>query len=140
MSDKSVSDLVETMKVLQALQPQAPAPSPARDDKDITKTVVGGVVALIGAIILALVFWVGSSVNSLSSVVTRMSANMDTLQKTVNDIQAAQNTTGQQLADGKAVNAKQDARQDAVEADINRIKERVRMLEGQKPVRVGPSE
>jgi len=120
----STADIVSAMVTLNAQQ----------DDRGITKVIVGGVCAAIGAILLALIFWVGSSVNSLSTNVTKMSANVDQLQKSISDLQTTQGTASQQLADGKATDARQDARADAIDADINRMKERVRILEGQKPL------
>jgi len=127
------------LELLAALVPllRPPATPSGGDDRGITRLIVGGATAAIGAIMLGLIFWVGTSVNSLSGSVTKMSANVDQLQKSIADLQVNQGATSTQVSDGKATNAKQDARADAQEADINRIKERVRMLEGQKPLQLG---
>lgn len=119
------------------LRPPAPPAAPAAERGDLTKTIVGGIVATIGAVALALIFWVGTSVSGLSTTVTKIGANVDQVQKSIADLQATQGATSTQLSDGKAANAKQDARADAQEADINRVKERVRILEGQKPLGAG---
>lgn len=91
---------------------------------------------IVVAIILALCLWVGASVSSLGTIVTRMSANVDALQKGIADLQASQGSASLQLSDTKATNARQDARADAMEADVVRVKERVRMLEGQRPIHI----
>jgi hypothetical protein len=119
------------------LRPPAPPASPAVERGDLTRTIVGGIVATIGAVALALIFWVGTSVSGLSTAVTKMGGNVEGVQKAIADLQATQGSTSTQLSDGKAVNAKQDARADAQEADMNRVKERVRILEGQKPLGLG---
>lgn len=127
------------MEIMQAMQlmhtPSAPVPVPARDDGGgVTKLIVGGIVVLIGVIMLGVFGWVGSSVNGLNTTVTKMSANVDQLQKSIADLQQTQGTATQQLSDIRTQNARQDARADAVEADLKRMKERIRMAEGQKPL------
>ena len=128
------------MEIMQAMQlVQSPPPSPAaaperEENSGVTKAVVTGICAMLGAIILALIFWVGSSVNGLSTTVTKMSANVDQLQKSIADLQQTQGTATQQLADIRTTNAKQDAEQLAIKEDLNRMKERIRIVEGQKPL------
>lgn len=129
----SMNDMLTIIAALRGGTPPTPT-SPGSEKEGTTKLVVGGVISMIGAIMLGLIFWVGSSVNGLSTSVTKMSANVDQLQKSISDLQQSQGTTSQQLSDGKAVNARQDARMDAVDADINRMKERLRIVEGQKPL------
>lgn len=129
---QNISELLTIITALKA--PPAP-PAPASSDKDsVTKVIIGGIVTILGAVVLALIFWVGTSVSDLSKSVTTMSANVDQLQKAIADLQQSQGTASQQLADGKATNARQDARADAIEADVGRIKERLRIVEGQKPL------
>jgi len=67
--------------------------------------------------------------------VTKMSANVDQLQKSIADLQQTQGTATQQLSDIRTQNARQDARDDAIEAEMKRVKDRVRIAEGQKPLR-----
>lgn len=126
--------LTELMQAMQAMH-AAPASAPSNEDKGVTKVIVGGVTAMIGAIMLVLILWVGSSVSGLSTAVTKMSANVDQLQKSITDLQQSQGTASQQLADGKATDARQDARLDAHDVENNRMKERLRLLEGQPPLR-----
>lgn len=128
---------IEEIAALVAATRPPPAPAPVQlphDDRGLAKHAS----TVIVAIILALCLWVGNSVSSLGTTVTRMSANVDALQKGIADLQASQGSASVQLSDTKATNAKQDARADAMEADIGRVKERVRILEGQKPIQLEP--
>jgi septal ring factor EnvC (AmiA/AmiB activator) len=129
--------LMEILQAVQMMNPPAQATAVVNKDEDrgVTKAIVGGICAMLGAIILALIFWVGSSVNGLGTTVTKMSANVDQLQKSIADLQQTQGTATQQLSDIRTTNAKQDAEQDAVKADIVRMKERLRIVEGQKPLK-----
>jgi len=130
--------LMEIMQAMQLMQspPPALAQAPARDDdRGVTKLIVGAIVVLIGVIMLGVFGWVGSSVNSLNTTVTKMSANVDQLQKSIADLQQTQGTATQQLADIRTTNAKQDAEQLAIKEDLNRMKERIRIVEGQPPLR-----
>lgn len=127
---------MEIMQAMQLMHTPNPVAVPVKDDGgSITKLVVGGICAMMGAIILALIFWLGSSVTGLNTTVTKMSSNVDQLQKSIADLQQTQGTATQQLSDIRTQNARQDARQDAVEADLKRMKERIRIAEGQAPLR-----
>ncbi len=125
---------MQAMQLMHTPNP-LPVPVPVRDDdRGVTKLIVGGVVILIGAIMLGLFGWVGTSVNGLNTTVTKMSANVDQLQKSIADLQQTQGTAAQQLSDIRNTNTRQDARDDAIEAEMKRVKDRVRMAEGQKPL------
>ncbi len=125
---------MQAMQLMHTPNP-VPVPVPVRDDdRGVTKLIVGGVVILIGAIMLGLFGWVGTSVNGLNTTVTKMSANVDQLQKSIADLQQTQGTAAQQLSDIRNTNTRQDARDDAIEAEMKRVKDRVRMAEGQKPL------
>jgi hypothetical protein len=63
-----------------------------------------------------------------------LSANVSSVQKSIADLQTSQGSAAQQLADGKAIDAKQDSRLDGHDAEFNRLKERMRIVEGQKPL------
>ena len=130
----SLMEIMQAMQLMQA--PPAPVPVPIRDDdRGVTKLIVGGVIAVIGVIMLAVFGWVGTSVNGLNTTVTKMSANVDQLQKSIADLQQTQGTATQQLSNIRTQNARQDARDDAIEAEMKRVKDRVRIAEGQKPLR-----
>lgn len=86
------------------------------------------------AVILALILWAGGQLWGLNNTVTRMSANVDTLTKSISDLQQGQGSSSKTIGDLQRSDAAQDARAMAIEADINRVKERVRLLEGQKPL------
>ncbi|MBD8699267.1 hypothetical protein IFT54_05485 [Sphingomonas sp. CFBP 13714] len=134
-------NLGQMLDLLKAFNPPvAPVVAPVvtavkgEDNAGVTKIVVAGIIALIGAIMLALFFWVGTSVNGLNTTVTKMSSNVDQLQKSIAELQQTQGSAAQQLSDLRITNTRQDARHDAVEADLKRMKERIRMAEGQKPL------
>ncbi|MET4594551.1 hypothetical protein [Sphingomonas sp. PvP015] len=129
---------MEIMQAMQLMQSPPPAPQPVQvreTEGGVAKVVVGGICTMLGAIILALIFWVGSSVNGLGTTVTKMSANVDQLQKSIADLQQTQGSATQALGDLRATNAKQDAEQLAIKEDLNRMKERIRIVEGQPPLR-----
>lgn len=132
----SLMEIMQAMQLMHTPNPvPVPVPVPVRDDdRGVTKLIVGGVVILIGAIMLGLFGWVGTSVNGLNTTVTKMSANVDQLQKSIADLQQTQGTAAQQLSDIRNTNTRQDARDDAIEAEMKRVKDRVRMAEGQKPL------
>lgn len=117
-----------------ALTP-VPVPVPApRQENSLAEKIIGGAATLIGAIILALLFWVGNSIGDLSKSVTLMSANVDNLQKAIADLQQGQGATSKTTSDLQAGLAASGARTTAIENDVTRVKERVRMLEGQRPL------
>ncbi len=134
--------IMEIMQAIQLIHPPAapvpapvPVPVPVEKDNSVTKLIIGGVVGFIGIVMMAVFLWVGSSVNGLNTTVTKMSANVDQLQKSITDLQQTQGSAAQQLSDLKITNTRQDARHDAVDADLKRMKERIRLVEGQKPLR-----
>lgn len=117
--------------LIEALAQRPPPPAPASpDERGIAKHAA----TIIVAIILGLCMWVGSTVSSLSTAVTKMQGTMDEVQRSVGNLQASQTTAVQQVSDLRTLVAKGDARADAVEADVGRVKERIRILEGQKPI------
>lgn len=120
--------LMEMIGAMNALHPTA---APVDNSGNTFAKAAGGVIV---ALVLALMVWVGSTLSGLTTSMATLTANVSSVQKSIADLQQSQGSTLQQLADGKASDAKQDARLDAHEADTNRIKERVRMLEGQKPL------
>lgn len=108
-----------------AIQALAPA-----EEKGIAKHAPG----IIVAILLMLIAWTGSTLLNLNTTVTRLSANVDTLSKSIGDLQSGQGASSKTISDLQRSDAAQDARDNAFEADMNRVKERVRVLEGQKPL------
>lgn len=133
----SAADIAAAMAVLTPhITPPAPPPPPPADNS-VVKLVVGGVVALIGIIMAALFIWVGSSVQDLSRSVTLMSANVDNLQKSITELQQGQGANSKSTSDLQAQVAAGAARSTAIEQDMNRVKERVRILEGQRPLNTG---
>lgn len=131
----SLMDIMQAMQIMHPpAAPVVPVPVPVEKDNSVTKLIIGGVVGFIGIVMMAVFLWVGSSVNGLNQTVTKMSANVDQLQKSITDLQQTQGSAAQQLSDLKITNTRQDARDDAIEAEMKRVKDRVRMAEGQKPV------
>lgn len=90
--------------------------------------------SIIGAVILALILWAGGQLLNLNNTVTRMSADVSALSKSIDGLQSGQGASAKTIGDLQRSDAAQDARDNAYEADMNRVKERVRMLEGQKPL------
>jgi hypothetical protein len=127
--------LMEMIGAMNALQHQnASSAAPVDNSGNTFAKTAGGVIV---ALVLALMVWVGSTLSGLTTSMATLTANVSSVQKSIADLQTSQGSAAQQLADGKANDAKQDARLDAHEADTNRIKERIRMLEGQEPLTSG---
>jgi len=133
------------MEIMQAMALVHPAPAPvapvpvavpvtAEKDGGVTKLIIGGVIAFIGFILLLTFGYAANSLTNLNTTVTKMSSNVDQLQKSIAELQQTQGSASQQLSDLRITNTRQDARDDAVEADLKRMKERIRMAEGQKPL------
>ena len=133
------------MEIMQAVSlahqpaPVAPVVPPA-SETSLTRAIITGTSAMIGIIVIGLLAWVATSVSNLNTNMGIVSVSLTTIQKSIADLQQSQGSAAQQLADGKAIDAKQDARLDAHEADMSRVKERIRLLEGQPPVNVGGSD
>lgn len=89
---------------------------------------------IVVAVILALILWVGNTVSGMTTTVTRISTNVDQLQTSIGDLRSGQSQATKTMADLQAAQAKNDARADAIEADMMRVKERVRQLEGKPPL------
>ena len=106
------------------------AANTSQEEKGIAKHVQ----SIIVAVILALTFWVGTTLLSLNNIGTKMSANIDGLTKSISDLQAGQGQSSRTIGDLRNAQAASKARQDASDADMNRVKERIRILEGQKPL------
>ncbi len=115
----------QTLEIVAAIQALTPP-----EEKGIAKHAT----SIIVAIVLALILWVGGTLWGLNNTVTRMSANVDTLSKSISDLQSGQGASTKTISDLQRSDAAQDARGNAFEADMNRIKERVRILEGQRPL------
>jgi len=123
--------LMEMIGAMNALQHQNAPPVPVDNSGNSFAKAAGGIIV---ALVLALMVWVGSTLSGLTTSMATLTANVSSVQKSIADLQQSQGSAAQQLADGKANDAKQDARLDAHEADTNRIKERIRVLEGQPPL------
>lgn len=121
----SMEDIVAAITALHATAPAG--------EKGLAKHAT----SIVAAVVLALVLWVGSSVTSLGTTVTRISANVDQVQKSISDLQQGQTVATKSMADLQAASAKTDARADALDADMARTKERVRILEGNAPLQLG---
>lgn len=129
----TAAEIAAAIAVASAAPPPAPAPAPAKEDS-LSKTLVNGAVSVIGLIIVALIFWIGNSINDLSKSVVIMSTNVESLQKSIGQLQQGQGETSKTTSDLQAGLAAGGARTTAIEADVTRVKERVRMLEGQRPL------
>ena len=92
---------------------------------------------IIVAIILALCLWVGATLVSVGQTLSTMLANVNSIQKSVDEIKVNQNTTSDKVADLQSRVAQHDLRLNAIELDATRMKERIRIVEGQKPLSPG---
>lgn len=130
--------LMEIMQAVQLMQPAhavpVVAPIVAEKENSLTRALITGASAIIGIIIIGLLAWMATSVATLNTNMGIVSTNINGIQKSIADLQTSQGSAAQQLSDMRTQNARQDARDDAVEADIKRMKERIRMTEGQKPL------
>jgi len=132
--------LMEIMQAVSLAHQPAPVAAPSSDKDSLTRAIITGVSATIGLIIIGLLGWMATSVSTLNTNMGIVSVSLTTIQKSIADLQQSQGSAAQQLADGKAIDAKQDARIEAHEADMSRVKERIRLLEGQPPVNIGGSD
>lgn len=124
------------LSALTVLHPSPVAVTPIVADKEnsLTRALITGASAIIGIIIIGLLGWMATSVATLNTNMGIVSTNISGIQKSIADLQTSQGSAAQQLSDMRTQNARQDARADAVEADVKRMKERIRMTEGQKPL------
>lgn len=122
--------------ILTALAAMRQPPPPPADERGIAKHAATIVVTVIGGLCL----WVGSSVTGLNTTVTRMTATVEQVVKALSELQESEDALKKDVAEQQAANARQDARADAVEADLGRVKDRVRVLEGMPPLRRGERE
>lgn len=116
----STEEIVAAIKALSASQ----------EEKGWTRHIP----SMIVAVMLALLFWFGSTVFNLTTAVTTLSVNVNQMAKTMTDYQGVQAGSAKTIGDLQERTAREDARISAVEQDGLRTKERIRILEGQKPL------
>lgn len=119
-NQQSTDEIVNAIKLLNA----------ANEERGVAKYVPHILVTLI----LGILFYFATTVMSLTTAVTTLSANVNAMSKGISDLQVGQAASSKTVGDLQAASARQDARSDALDADIGRVKERVRILEGLKPV------
>ena len=89
------------------------------------------------ALVIGLLGWAGASLSSLSTAVATMAANLTTVQKSVDELNTRTAGITDKIADLQSRLAQHDLRLNAVETEDLRMKERIRIAEGQKPIKAG---
>ncbi|MFW2829868.1 hypothetical protein [Sphingomonas sp. ID0503] len=121
----SLAELAAALKVLQ------PPPAPVAAEATGIAKHAGTIVV---AIMLALCLWVGATIYSLAQTTTQVSTKLDAMQKALDGMSSEQQQTGQRIAEIMAAQAKGDQRLTAVELEQQRMRERLRAVEGQAPL------
>ena len=124
--------LAEVVALARSLATPPPAP-PQAPENGILKAIAAGA----GTILVALCIWVGSTISGLSNTMTKVSTNVDAMTKQIGDMQVTQQTTTGRMSDMQAAIAKNGSRIDAIADDQTRLRERMRIVEGQKPLNLG---
>lgn len=130
MIESSQPSLAEILAAARALAPTPPPSSADGMAKQVSTVLVG----LVSAAFIAAATGLFSMSGTLASVKT----TLDTVQKSVNDMQADRRADAGRISDIQTAVAKQDGRITAGAEGLDRVRERVRLLEGQPslPVKV----
>jgi TolA-binding protein len=116
--------LGELAAALAALRP------PANDGHSLSK----GVQTIIVAAALGIGAWVMSSINAVQTTLAGVSTTVQSIQKAVGDVQTAQGSATAAIGDMKAQNAQLVQRVATLETTSQRMSDRMRIAEGQKPL------
>lgn len=124
-------------------EPSEPAPSlndfidalaktraPAPEESGLAKYIA----AAIGAIAIALCLWVGSTLVSVGQTISTMNANVINIGKAVDDLKTQQSGLGDKVADLQSRLAQHDLRLNAIDQWRQSTNDRLRIVEGQKPL------
>lgn len=129
MADSAPPTLADVLAAARALAPAPSGPPPSLADglANRASTLLTGFVS-------AAVLAAAGGLWSMSSTLSSVSTKVDTVQKTITDIQADQRAADGRVSDLQAAVAKQDSRLSGYSDRLDRVLERVRILEGQKPL------
>ncbi len=119
--------------ILTAVAALRPAPV---EEKGLAKHVGTIIVALL----LALCLWVGATLVSVGNTLTKVSTSVDNIQKSVDELKLAQNGMNDKIADLQSRLAQHDQRLNSIDGIDTRLAERLRIVEGQKPLSAGASQ
>ena len=123
--DRNVRPLLDDLvALLAALRPAGP------DAQSLSK----GVQTLIVAAALGIGAWVMSSINAVQATLAGVSTTVQSIQKAIGDVQTAQGSAAAAIADMLAQNAQLVQRVTTLEAGSQRMSDRIRIVEGQKPL------
>lgn len=126
MSDGSQPSFGELAAALAALN----RPQQQAEPQGIAKHVG----TILCAAIIAMGVWMASTISSLQNTLTSVSTKVDAITKTLGDVQTAQGGSVAAIGDIKAQNAGLAQRVATLETNSQRLNERMRIVEGQKPL------
>lgn len=94
----------------------------------------------LAVLVIGMGVWMASTISSLQNTLTGVSTKVDAISKTLGDVQTAQNGSVAAIGDIKAQNVGLAQRVTTLETNVQRLNDRMRIVEGQKPLetRVGP--
>lgn len=124
-NQQSSPNFAELVASLAALRPQQ-----QQDQQGLAKHVGNG----LALIVLAMGFWMATTISTLQNTLTQVSTTVTAINKTLGDVQASQGATVSEVSDLKAQNAALAQRVTTIETGIQRNADRMRLLEGQKPL------
>lgn len=126
MSDDGKSpSLAELVNALSAMR-QRDTPEP----QGLAKHVGNGM----AVIVLAMGFWMANGISNMQRDLAEVSTKVEAIGDTVGKMQQAQNGTGADIGDMKAKAAELAARVTALESSRTSFNDRMRIVEGQKPL------
>lgn len=92
------------------------------------------VIPVVVALIVGILGWVGTGVSGVSTSVAQIQISLAGVQKTVDSLSTGQNDITKHLAEIDTRLARHDDRLNNIDALDQRINDRVRIAEGQKPL------
>jgi hypothetical protein len=117
-------DLAQMAALLAAMRPTSP------DTQSLPRIFQGMIVV----IALAVAFWVVTSINTMQQTLVGVSMTVKAIQDSVGSVQSAQTGSANQIGDLRASSAQIAVRVSALETAVLRNADRLRVLEGQKPI------
>lgn len=121
---RKTSGLGELAAALAALRPP---PAEAQSLSKAVQTIIVAAALGIGA-------WVMSSINAVQATLAGVSTTVQSIQKAIGDVQTAQLGATAAIGDMKAQNAQLVQRVATLETASQRMNDRMRIVEGQKPL------
>lgn len=124
----------ESKKLPPGLGELAAALAALRPASNEAQSLSKGVQTIIVAAALGIGAWVMSSINAVQTTLAGVSTTVQSIQKAIGDIQTAQGSATVAIGDMKAQNAQLVQRVTTLETGAQRMNDRMRIVEGQKPL------